>query len=318
MGIGGYNQLSLQSFGSGFGEDIYNYQSARAALYSFCSAQNIKEIYVPNYICDSIFPALKSLGIRIYFYSINDNLLPEKFPIIKNTKSSKVLIVNYFGLLSEELKEIVMKEPEAFIVDNSQALFNDHLEGATSIYSPRKFLGLPDGGFLKTSEKIKLPTTLYDASKKIGHLLLRAAGDVQGGYEQFLEAEKALECYLPKKMSLISSFLIECNNFKKIKECRQYNYNELNSKFKSINRLSFKFTNQVPLCYPLKLDFNVSHICKELVGEKIYLPRYWDNKSNGSLGQDIFHKTLFLPVDERIDEMNISKLISLVESKIVN
>ncbi|MDN3396823.1 MULTISPECIES: hypothetical protein [unclassified Pseudoalteromonas] len=316
MAIGGYNQLPLISLDTQLGADAYQFQSARAALYAYLNAAKIKTLYVPNYICDSIFPALKSLTIEVKFYSVNEQLLPESCPKQINKSNSRILLVNYFGLLNEQIKTLTAVSPELFIVDNSQALFSEHIEGTTSIYSPRKFLGIPDGGLLRTEIKINMPEALYDASENVGHLLLRAAGDVQAGYVRFLAAEQALECFIPKKISVISAHLIKCADINAIKEKRRRNYKILYNEFKSINQLNLPVDEHVPLCYPLKISFNVASICKELVSSAVYLPRYWCSYHSGSVGKDMFENTLFLPVDERISTTKLLQLVKLIRNKL--
>ncbi|MDN3434308.1 hypothetical protein QMA03_07780 [Pseudoalteromonas sp. APC 3356] len=316
MAIGGYNQLSLISLNTQLGTEAYKFQSARAALYAYLSATKIKTLYVPNYICDSIFPALKSLAVEIKFYSINERLLPIDCPKLTKKSDSRILLVNYFGLLNKQIKKLTAVEPELFIVDNSQALFCEHIEGTTSIYSPRKFLGIPDGGFLRTAEKINMPETMYDASENVGHLLLRAAGDVQAGYARFLTAEQALECFIPKKISVISAHLIKCADLNAIKVKRRRNYKILYNKFKLLNQLQFPINDHVPLCYPLKLGVNVTKICKELISSGIYLPRYWCSDYSGEVGINMFESTLFLPIDERICTTELLQLVKLIRDKL--
>ncbi|PTA50729.1 hypothetical protein C9I43_09550 [Shewanella morhuae] len=318
MAIGGYNQLSLTSFNTQLDIKAYQFQSARAALYAYLNVVKIKKLYVPNYICDSIFSALESLNVNVIFYSINDLLLPDNISECTSTNDSKILLVNYFGLLSEQIKILTTIRPESFIVDNSQALFCEHIEGTTSIYSPRKFLGIPDGGLLRTSINIEMPEDCYDASKNCGHLLLRAAGYVQAGYSQFLEAEQALECFIPKKMSVISAYLINCADINRIKEKRQRNYKFLYDKFKSLNQLQLPINGQVPLCYPLKISHDVGSVYKQLIDNGIYLPRYWKSEFSGEVGVYMFQNTLFLPIDERLEEDDVQALSDIIEQRIEN
>ncbi|PKF55707.1 hypothetical protein CW748_12700 [Alteromonadales bacterium alter-6D02] len=294
--------------------EAYQFQSARAALYAYLSATKVKTLYVPNYICDSIFPALESLNIEVEFYSINEQLLPEKSLKLIRKSCCKVLLVNYFGLLNKKIKELITSEPELYVIDNSQALFCEHIEGTTSIYSPRKFLGIPDGGLLRTSKHINMPKEFFDASKYTGHLLLRASGYAPEGYTMFLDAEQALESFTPKRMSVISEYLIKCTDIRVIKEKRQRNYELLYTRFNSLNQLQLPIHDQIPLCYPLKLAFKVDQICKQLIDKAIYLPRYWCSKYSGEVGQDMFETTLFLPIDERLDTEQIELIIESVNN----
>jgi hypothetical protein len=319
MAIGGYNQLSLPNNDTDLHTNAYKFQSARAALYAYLNTIDIDTIYLPNYICDSVIPAIIALDIKVVFYSINKRLLPVSLPELGvNETNSKILVINYFGLLGCDIKMITASNPSLFIIDNSQALFCEHIEETTAIYSPRKFLGIPDGGFLHTTERINMPNEIYDASKKVSHLLLRAAGDVEGGYKCFLEAEQALECFIPKRMSDISEYLISCADINVIKEKRHRNYEFLYDYFKALNLLDLPLNAQMPLCYPLKVTYNVESICKEFVDSSIFLPRYWASDYNGEVGQSMFENTLFLPIDERLADDDVQALSDIIMQRIKN
>lgn len=310
--IGGYNQIALPDLKTQLHPDSYRFQSARAALYAYIKAENIRVLYVPNYMCDSLFPALEALSVEVKFYSINESLLPQNAFCKNLPKSSKVLLVNYFGLLTDQIKLLVKKQPDLFVIDNSQALFSDHIEGTTSIYSPRKFLGIPDGGLLKTNSEITVPEAYFDSSPYISHLLQRAAGNVSEGYINFQNAEYALNDYIPKKMSAISSYLIKSTDLNNIVEKRRENYSFLQSQFSEINKLDFPIYEQTPLCYPLKVMLPVGDVCSELTKHSIFLPRYWQSKHNGVVGKEMFEKTLFMPIDERLREKDLELLMNTV------
>lgn len=310
--IGGYNQISIPELETQLHPGAYRFQSARAALYAYIKAENIRVLYVPNYMCDSLFPALEALSVEVEFYSINESLLPQNDFSKSLPKDNKVLLVNYFGLLTEQIKPLVKNQPDLFVIDNSQALFSDHIEGATSIYSPRKFLGIPDGGFLKTNSKITVPETCFDSSPYISHLLLRAAGNVSEGYIKFQNAEYALDDFIPKQMSVISSYLIKTTDLNNIAEKRRENYSFLQSQFSEINKLDFPIYEQIPLCYPLKVMLPVGDVCSELAKLSIFLPRYWQSKHNGVVGKEMFEKTLFLPIDERLRKQDLELLVNTV------
>ncbi|WP_335921476.1 hypothetical protein [Shewanella chilikensis] len=313
MSIGGYNQLCLRDLKTTIHENSYRFQSARSSLYAYLLADNIKLIYVPNYVCDSILPAIKALGVRIKFYSVDKRLLPIDINLNERDENTKILIINYFGLLDDDIKKLVKQSPTQYIVDNSQALFSNHICGSVSIYSPRKFLGIPDGGFLYSPVNVLLPDEYFDSTNSIAHLLLRPAGEVQNGYQKFLAAECLLDDFLPKRMSQISEFLVRCIDIDSIKAKRRQNYLTLSESFDSINEFNAPLNSQVPLCYPLKLTLNVGSICKKLIEYSVYLPRYWKSDYNQGIGLQMYNNTLFLPIDERLSKQEINDLVTAVK-----
>lgn len=309
--IGGYGELELPYLNDGLHQQAIAVQSARAALYLFLKEKKVGVLFLPDYICDSLYPAIKFLDIEVKTYSIDETLsIPQNITLGQN---EFILVVNYFGICRAKIDDFFISTkiaPEQVIIDNSQALFEPHQKCGASIYSPRKFLGVADGGFLYTEHNVPSPNEAYEAESWLTHLLLRSCDDVQTGYQHFLDAENALSDFIPKKMSEISQRLIKSNDFAAIKLKRIENFAKLHAEFQDINQFShIPNRDEVPLCYPLKLEEDVSTICLQLVAFNIFLPRYWPKLDTGQHANDWYDKTLFLPVDHRIDKTKIDFLI---------
>lgn len=314
MNVGGYNQFDLKDNNIKLHKESYRFQSARAALYCYLMSSNVKLIYLPNYLCESIITPIKSLGIDIKFYNIDVDFLPVAINDMLKVENAKILLINYFGLMGQEINKIVKCNENKFIVDNSQALFDEHISGTTTIYSPRKFLSIPDGGFLITDEQINFPSDYYDSSELTGHLFLRAAGFVSEGYQKFLKAERNLEEFTPLRMSKISEYMINSIDIEYVVNARVNNFLFLERELKDLNQIKFNCDSRsgAPLCYPLKFNYNIKNMHLALVRQNVFLPRYWFSSSNGKVGKDMYENSLFLPIDERINNIDIAKIISLI------
>ncbi|BEI22390.1 hypothetical protein [Vibrio fluvialis] len=312
--LGGYNSLNLNSYSSSLTDHEYSFQSARASLYFFCKYSDVKVLYLPEYICESLSSALKSLHISIVVYELNSDLTIKNLPNLLNKEF--ILIVNYFGLLDEYINELSKSEnSERFIIDCSQALFFEPKSNITSIYSPRKFLPVPDGGFLKSQIVATQPTLKWDSSKHLSHLLLRSLGFTEEGYRYFLEAESALEDFEPKQMSIVTKELIKRSDLDIIKEMRRKNFAFLNESLKEFNKFKWELGNCIPLCYPLMLDIDVGVIHKELCDKRIYLPRYWPIYEKNKLSEVMYNNTLFIPIDERIALKDYNVIVNKITTK---
>ena len=66
-----------------------------------------------------------------------------------------VYIVNYYGLFSEEQLISLKNKYGNIVVDNAQAFFTEPVKGIDTIYSCRKFFGVPDGGYAYTEKLVK-------------------------------------------------------------------------------------------------------------------------------------------------------------------
>ncbi|WP_063650761.1 hypothetical protein [Aliivibrio fischeri] len=309
--IGGY-------IGVDFGKNKYEFfhkgyclelQSARACLYTFLKSKNYKKIYVPEYYCDVIDNVFTQLDIDVEFYSITHDF---NFNLNKKLlKDEVVILINYFGINSKNINCFLENNnPENVIIDNAQAFFSKVKKCAANIYSPRKFFGIPDGGYLFCDLDINVPLEKYKP-KYIEHLLLEFSGQQTVGYNSFLQSEQQLiEQFSPVQMSDLSKALMKVNDFNSIAKNRIDNFIILDDAFKNININQFILDeDDIPLCYPLRLNQNVSSICNDLINRNIFLPRYWPSITNN----EFYTNTLFLPVDQRLDKDKIYFLINEVK-----
>lgn len=314
--IGGYNELSLPFFKSSMHHSATKLQSARAALYLFLKISNAKRIYLPEYICESILPPLRKLNIEIRTYAV-DNALNCNIPDTLE-KHDFLLLVNYFGLNYDKIKKYTLTpsiKPDRVILDNSQALFSPTLNCGATIYSPRKYFGIPDGGYLYSNIPIDEPRDAYDGEQWLSHLSLRSSGNASEGYKHYLLSEKSLEDFEPKKMSSISKRLISSIDVERVYECRIENFNSLHRQYSEINDFPISLKNSdSPLCYPLRINRDVSEICVKLKKKNIFIPRYWPTSNHSK--NNIYKTTIFLPIDERIGKKELETLINAVNLEI--
>ena len=87
------------------------FERARECLKFLVKQYNIKEIYIPYYLCDVIRHTLFQTGCKPLFYHINDNFMPEKdFP-----QNSFILYPNYFGIFGKNVKMLLNRYPNLIV-----------------------------------------------------------------------------------------------------------------------------------------------------------------------------------------------------------
>lgn len=130
---------------------------------------------------------------------------------------------------------------DQLIVDNAQALYCLPNKKVNTLYSPRKFVGLPDGGFAycnKGAENIvDLPQDIsYDRCR---HLLRRIDEGASAGYSDFVESSKSLVGVELRQMSKLTAAIMRSIDFDDVKSRRRANFDYLHSKLSASNLLSF-------------------------------------------------------------------------------
>jgi hypothetical protein len=148
MDIGSYIELDLRNTGEYYNDDennIARLNSARAGIYHSCRLLNCSSISIPFYLCPTVKRFLSEHEIEVRSYYINENFEPID---LRHQTGQAILLVNYFGILSQKKIRTNASQFDNVIIDNSAAFYSEPLEGCYNVYSPRKFFGVPDGCYV--------------------------------------------------------------------------------------------------------------------------------------------------------------------------
>jgi hypothetical protein len=172
--IGGYFELGMPD-GDLLYSDAYPVNLGRNGLRLIVGGRKYTDIWLPAYICQDVIDTLLADNIRIRFYKIDDKLEPVVLPVLK--KKEGFLYVNYFGI-KDTACEKISKTVKNVILDLSQAFFYTPPEGIDAFNSARKFIGVPDGGFVfgNLAGTLNLPQGY--SHDQIKHLALRSSKNV--------------------------------------------------------------------------------------------------------------------------------------------
>lgn len=324
--IGGYFELDLPDNGELY-DDVFKFQSARAAMRAVLESENISRVLIPAYICDSIFKSAEEANVAIETYDLDQELFPENLP--PDLSSGTVLIyVNYFGLCRKNLSRLLEKvSKDQIIIDNSHALFSQPLGVLAEIYSPRKFVGLPDGGLLRASPSLAFTVPDKEDNEsfeRMDYLLTRMAYSARQGYSGFDMARKSLDINKPMMMSRLTQRLMRSINWEKVVRKRRENFQLMSDLLGEKNSMAWVLhEDDVPLCYPLTSTFkDVQTIRNQLASMDIFTATYWPDALKrvraGRIEDTMINQTLFLPIDQRIGVSEVEEVCKVVLSLVNN
>ncbi len=313
--IGGYFELSLNKFPPYHqGDNCIALNTARNCFEYILRSKSYNKVLIPHYICDVMLEPVTKLNIAIEFYHINE-LLEPILNFEKIDSKSVLLYVNYFGIKDEYITSL-SKHNINLIIDNAQSFFSKPTEGVDTFYSPRKFIGVADGGYLYTDKFLDIPLIQDESINRMQHLLLRIDKSPEEGYLSFIQNDKSLEMNDIMRMSKLTSKILSSIHYEKIIEKRLVNYNFLDQQLKKTNLLQIsKPKGQVPMVYPFWTEDKV--LRKRLLENRIYCATYWPNVINsykeGSLEHNLSNNIIPIPVDQRygIEEMN--RIVELIK-----
>lgn len=316
--IGGYFELELPQDGLTLHEDALRFQSSRAAFLALLRTLRPAAVWMPWYICDAMLEPLHMAGIPIKRYRLDAELRVQSVAL---AQGEWLVYVNYFGLCEHQVDEVLDRFPrERVVIDNAQALFAQPRDCLATLYSPRKFVGVPDGGYLITQQSIDMPGAIDQASvKRCAHLLNRLAQDAEAGYADYASAEESLKQQEPLQMSVLTQRILASIDYEAVRAKRIENFAFLHEKLQRHNRFTFHYRHDaVPLCYPY---FDAPQgLREELRAQRIYTPGYWPDVPTAegvpAFERDLPESTLFLPCDQRLGREDLAPIVQRLLDRI--
>lgn len=312
--IGGYFGLEL-SRGSSFHRDLISLNSGRNCLELVLRNSEFDHVLVPLYSCNFILEPIIKLGIKFSFFSINERFEPI-IDFSKYNSRTAIILINYFGLYEEFIRRFVNNCPLNVIVDNTQAFFSKPLSGVTTLYSPRKFFGVPDGGYLHFPFRDVLTDQLEKASSldRVSHLIGRIDKDAETYYSEFVLNDSSLSGLPIQKMSNLTSTILNSIDYDFVVKTRIVNFNFLWSALSDKNLFTLpRLTNSaVPMVFPFWTgNVNLRYKLRE---KRVYCPVFWpcvlDLASEKSFEKRVCDEFVFLPIDQRYNITDMDFIVT--------
>ena len=305
MEIGGYFGLE-PLISNEYYKDLIALNTARNALLYILKARKIQKLYIPYYLCDSVSEMCDREGYTYEFYHINSGFLPF---FEKDLSDNEYLyIVNYYGQISNEQIKNLQAKYKRIIIDNVQSFFQIPIHGIDTIYSCRKFFGVPDGAYLSTDCLLEEELPEDVSSGRLKHLLGRfETGSASTYYQDFQKNDDSFKNLKLRKMSKLTHNILGAIDYEKVKKIREENYLFLHEHLKQTNRLILTIP-EGPYAYPFYCK-NGMELRRKMAEQKIYIPTLWPNVlcSDDLIAKDYTECVLPLPCDQRyrIEEMQI-------------
>lgn len=310
--IGGYLELELAQ-GEEYHASLIGLNTGRNALEYILRANRYKKVYLPSYSCIAVLEPIVNAGLDHAFYAIDEDLRPLFDP---STVEEDVAFIytNYFGVCDAQVAALA-GQCERLIIDNAQAFFAKPPEGVDAFYSARKFFGVPDGGYASTRAKLDASLEEDRSYMRCTHLLQRHDDGPEKGYAAYQAAEAALDGLPMRNMSRLTRALMRSIDHVRVADRRRNNYAFLHAALGHGNRLQLPaLGTAVPLAYPYWT--NSPDLRQRLLEARIYTAQYWPNvlrtAPHGSLDMDLATNLVALPVDQRLTEDDLQRIIDLI------
>ena len=310
--IGGFFEIELNN-GIEYHPDAIKLNLSRSGFEYVIKAKKISKVFMPFYTCEVMISPLTRTNTEYEFYHIDENFEPI-FEFSNLKKTDFFLYTNYFGIKDKFISKLAKKNIN-LIIDNSQSFFSKHSPRIDTIYSPRKFLGVPDGGYLYTNCILSENIELDNSNDRFTHLIGRIENGAEASFEFFKENENKTLDEPIKIMSKITQHLLSNINYYNIAQKRKDNFYFLHERLQKANKINFDLNfESVPMVYPF-LN-NQDNLRKTLIKNKIFVPQYWPNVlkwvKKESLEYMFTTKMVCLPIDQRYGESEMNYITSII------
>lgn len=308
---------------------LVNARSALRLLIAHCQPTRV---WLPAYLCPALLEVIESRE-QVQFFDPGPRLDVAASTLPPDVAAGEMLVViDYFGLgVPRDGLSALRRRGVTIVLDACQALFTspDWSRIDYVIASPRKFVGVPDGGLLVASEAGRLPSVaLHEAPVDWSQRALDAArqraefdrdGIARAWFQRFQQSE-AEQPVGPFAMSAATSTILDTSvDEASISEQRRDNYQFLLGELADVALFREWPAEVVPLGFPIRLAAR-DRVRQALFAEQIYPPVHW--RLEGSVPDRFVDclrlstELLTLPCDQRYTADDMRRMASIVRREL--
>lgn len=289
--------------------------SGRHSLeYILMSIGQIKNLWIPYYTCDVVLQPIERLGISYSFYHIRkDFTLADNFAL---GEDEYLIYTNYFGIMDMYCQELSSLYGNHLILDNAQAFYAPRIEGINAFYSPRKYVGIPDGGIAYINKNLDVELQNDLSFDRCSHLLKRHDLSPMDGYNDFKENSLKIATSSLSKMSNLTQRMLSSLDFESIKERRILNYTFLHTHLSSTNELDIPSFDSFacPMVYPYYTQD--ADLRKRLIVNQVFVATYWPNVfewcKEGCPEYELCKNIIPIPIDQRYRMEDMKYILDII------
>jgi len=307
--------------------------NARSGLRLLAEHLQPAKIWLPAYLCESILGGLAPFEGKLQFYPVDVTHNISSPEWLENVKAKDlVLVIDYFGWRPEKSLLDQIHGTGAYILeDASQAILTAGVgKGADySLYSPRKFVAVPDGGVLRAEGISSLPDVSLQQSpsawwfQAFHAVMLRGEFDRHGGDRAWFKVFQSTENNSPIGSYGMSEFsdraLQAAFAYEVIASARIRNYHFLVDYLGEWALRRNLPEGTVPLGFPIRI-FHRDKIRQRLFDCGVYPAIHWPIPAAVPAGfadsRRLAAEIMTLPCDQRYGLDDMARMADIIRETI--
>ncbi len=305
--------------------------NARSAIALVARETRPRMTWLPSYVCKAVPGALSAVGAPFEWYPVGGDLRVRELGWLSRVEPGDlVVLVDYFGWpMDRDCAREVRRRGARVLEDGAHALLSSHVLGPEAdfaVLSPRKHLGVPDGGILLAKEgALDLSRIgLEEAPARLRQRALaacagRRAFDERGGDRDWFRLFREVEAEQPigsfAASELARTTLGSGFDWESARRRRLENHGTLAALLGSLALFPELPEGTVPLGFPVR-HRSRDRIRDRLYSEEIYPPVHWPLAGfvPGTFREshELAGEILTLPCDQRYGREHMERIARLV------
>jgi dTDP-4-amino-4,6-dideoxygalactose transaminase len=300
--------------------------NARSAFAALTAAFPEATVWLPAFLCrDIVQPAYAQ---RIRFYPVLEGFEPDLAAVTAEAMAGDlVLVAAYFGLpVSHRTRQALQRRPDLHIVEDCAQTLDPGPASPAGwrLFSPRKLLGVADGGMLVARDRglaLPQPTGAADSDALWAAPTLRAAdpeGRRNAEWHAANQAKEAAMGVTSEAMTEASAAILARTAHQRLAALRLENWRALDRRLRAWSALPPEPTAP-PLGYILRLAPELrDRVLAGLHAERIFAAVHWPQIAGPS---DAFpreaqwaRELITLPCDHRYGAADMARIADAAEA----
>ena len=300
------------------------FENARSCVWHLLKSHAAKRVWIPAYACTELADAARASGAEVAFFPLSDRLEPDAGFLEERLRSGDFcLAIDYFGKdPGEDFRRLVRARGDIHWVEDRAQAWSTGLGpwGRWVIYSPRKLIGVPDGGILIDTRGEDAPPRHARARRSTAFI-----GAALSRYEDRDESDNARWYALSRRheasmratmrpMSRISEAILRGADPQPLAERRRANFQLLHTHLGALALYAADPSPWVPSGFPIRVP-NAEKLWKHLCAQGVFAQRHWARlpapRQRFAREHRLARELLTLPCDHRHDATAMMRIVEL-------
>ena len=301
------------------------FANARSALAALLVQRRTRRVWLPAYVCDAVAEGAAAAGADVRFYRVGETLEPDCAALARTLAADDaVVIVDHFGRAwADPWRELIARRPQAlYVEDRAQALESGEAPLAdATLFSPRKLLGVGDGGLLFA--RTPRPAPAGEADERVWSPQDARTADPEGvapvqWRPLFLAVEASMTAGdAPATGRTLQA--LQSTALAPIADARRANWRLLAEALGRWALWPERSPRFAPLAFPI-LTADAALAVAALAQERIWAPRHWPQLPSDAAAFPDAHRLagacVSLPLDQRYGPADMARIIEAVTARV--